>query len=438
MKLNSICIQNFRSFDNLTIEFDERLTVLVGVNGSGKSAVLDALEPGIALITATFLQSSYQDILSYLGCRSGYFFSHLDLPLTTDNNTITINYNVDNVEFSYEEIYDNSFNLPKTHDLKTYINIISPHFSHYEINKPILVKYSSNRLINKSEAKLSINSKYKQGPDESYKGIIDPCIDYSSILSWFDDINNKEARFVRDNRDLSFRLPEMEVLRQAISKTLLEEYINPNFDLATYEMTLVKKDTNINFPVSSLSQGFQSILSLTLDLARRMIMANRVMDSSAVLNTPAIVLIDEIDLHLHPSWRQKVLPILLDVFPGAQFIVTTHSPLVLTSIKPENIVILDGKSAIPATSSTYGATISTVLRDIFAVNERPDNEVFRQLSRYFELINEGLFNSEEGIKIRKFLNKYIADDPSLVKADLLIKSYEISENIKNAQNQSST
>jgi predicted ATP-binding protein involved in virulence len=90
--------------------------------------------------------------------------------------------------------------------------------------------------------------------------------------------------------------------------------------------------------LSQLSHGFQSILSLTLDLARRMAQGNP--DSDSVLSSPAIALIDEIDLHLNPSWEVTLLPTLIEAFPGTQFIVTTQSILVTGSLAPWNVRIL--------------------------------------------------------------------------------------------------
>jgi predicted ATP-binding protein involved in virulence len=272
-----------------------------------------------------------------------------------------------------------------------------------------------------------------------YKDIINPYINYQEILTWFNDLNNKEARRIRDTGDLNFKLPELELLRDAISKTLLGEFFWPNFDSDLREMTLTKKGINFELPVSRLSQGFQSIFLITLDLVRRMIQANRDADfeGNNLLHTPAIVLIDEIELHLHPSWQQKVLPILLDVFPNTQFIVTTHSPQIITSIKPENVVILQDGLVIHNNSSTYGTTSSTVLTNIFSINDRPDNEVKSHLDQYFKLLNDGQFDSEETIALRKILDQWLTDDPVLVEADLLIKHHEIAKKFKNAQTKTS-
>ena len=99
------------------------------------------------------------------------------------------------------------------------------------------------------------------------------------------------------------------------------------------------------------------MLALAADLARRMIQGNPHLDNP--LESQAIVLIDEVDLHLHPSWQQRVLPDLIRTFPNAQFIVSTHSPQVLTTVKPEHIAELyregNGIVAGPANSHTYGA-----------------------------------------------------------------------------------
>ncbi|MEK8018019.1 MAG: AAA family ATPase [Candidatus Parabeggiatoa sp.] len=84
-----------------------------------------------------------------------------------------------------------------------------------------------------------------------------------------------------------------------------------------------------------------------------------------------MVLIDEIDLHLHPSWQRAVVPHLMQIFPNCQFIMTTHSPLILTDVAPEHIVILKEFTAIQNTQHTLGRDTNSILSDIMDVPERP-------------------------------------------------------------------
>ena len=108
------------------------------------------------------------------------------------------------------------------------------------------------------------------------------------------------------------------------------------------------------------------------------------------LDYPAIVLIDEVELHLHPAWQQRVLPSLLEIFPNTQFIVTTHSPQIISSIEPKHLRILSQNRISLPSSSTYGAESQRVLEEVFGVTARySENEAKKTLDAYFELIHKG-------------------------------------------------
>jgi len=148
-------------------------------------------------------------------------------------------------------------------------------------------------------------------------------------------------------------------------------------------------------------------------------------EGQTVLQSPGVVLIDEVELHLHPSWQQTVLPRLMDIFPNVQFIVTTHSPQVLTSIKPRHIRILEDGKILPAPIGSYGAQSWRVLEDIFQVKSRPQFvESAKVLNEYYDLINKGEGKTEVALKLRAQIEEWLADDPALVEADMLIARKE--------------
>jgi predicted ATP-binding protein involved in virulence len=412
--------------------------VFVGGNGCGKTSILESLLSVIYFIHQVYNNKSFYDYETFNLDQILYKYDKYDFPFFKKSNYIKIKFQIDDVIVSYSYFYDkyDMFNFRSEDGMP---KVILNNFKDNIKYKPVIVRYSSYRFIEQNQKLLQLGYSF-YNPNEELYGIIDPYIHYKNILAWFNDKNNKEAIYVRDNRDLTFRLPELQLLRSALSTMLLSEYGQPNFNNDFQEMTLTKTGSDVPTPVSGLSQGFQSVFLLVMDLTLRMIMVNPDADfgEGTVLNTPAIVLIDEIDLHLHPAWQQQILPTLLNTFPQTQFIVTTHSPQVLTSVKPENIVVLDGKSATYISSSTYGMTSEVLLQDIFNVDPRPSNEVKSYLTKYFELINDNQGKSEEAVKIRQILNKWIADDQALVTADFLMRRKELAENMRNAQNRTSS
>jgi len=183
--------------------------------------------------------------------------------------------------------------------------------------------------------------------------------------------------------------------------------------------------------LNQLSDGYRTTLALVMDLARRMAQANPHHREKAIQQSEAIVLIDEVDLHLHPIWQQQVLVDLMEAFPKAQFIVTTHSEKVLTTIKPAHIVLLtrqnDNIIAEQVTSS-YGAESGRLLVEIMGVNERPPaakNQFTELLGKYYDFIESNQGESQEALKLRHKLNQESPHDPILIKADMEIRRLRV-------------
>lgn len=169
------------------------------------------------------------------------------------------------------------------------------------------------------------------------------------------------------------------------------------------------------------------MLTLIADLARRMAQGNPHLKDP--LQSEAIVLIDEVDLHLHPFWQQCVLGDLMRTFPNAQFIVSTHSPQVLSTVKPEYIVHLSRQDgdiiAGPATSATYGAKAGHVLHTEMGVDERPKNEFSKALAEYFILIDHDEHDPEPARVLRQRLEELSPHDTDLDRADGEIRRRQV-------------
>ena len=152
------------------------------------------------------------------------------------------------------------------------------------------------------------------------------------------------------------------------------------------------------------------------------------------LASEAIVLIDEIELHLHPSWQQRVLPDLVRTFPNTQFIVSTHSPQVLSSVLPEHIVALSREGgdvvASQVGAATYGAEAGNVLSSVMGVNQRPQNAFKKVLDRYVRLISDGQGESQEALALRQKLNELSPRDPGLDRADVEIRRQRVLKRVR--------
>ena len=172
--------------------------------------------------------------------------------------------------------------------------------------------------------------------------------------------------------------------------------------------------------VSQLSDGIRNMLALVGDIAYRCYKLNAHLGEAAPRRTHGIVMIDEVDMHLHPGWQQTVLTDLTKAFPKLQFIVTTHSPQVLTSVDASCIRLLrqevDPETGVqqtvaaPVTLQTKGVASSDLLAQIMGVDPIPDVPEARVLSEYHALIQQNLHEGEHGSALRGQLETHFGPD----------------------------
>ena len=155
----------------------------------------------------------------------------------------------------------------------------------------------------------------------------------------------------------------------------------------TKELNVYYTDENglrTSIPLNQLSDGYKSTISLIADIAYRMAVLNPQLLGDVTKETGGVILIDEVDLHLHPAWQQRILQDLQEIFPKVQFIVSTHAPAVISSAKSENLLILKDYQIFGVNAQIYGNDTNSILNEIMEVPERhPDIAgLFEQFNRY--------------------------------------------------------
>ncbi|MDN3605852.1 AAA family ATPase [Kaistella yonginensis] len=175
-------------------------------------------------------------------------------------------------------------------------------------------------------------------------------------------------------------------------------------DKISNELTfsIVKEGKKLLF--SQLSDGERGVLALVFDIARRLIIANN--DAENPLEGQAIILIDELDLHLHPKWQRTIVSDLVRTFPNCQFIATTHSPQIISSVLPEKINIIKNFE-VDQTVKSYGLDMNYILKFIMEDDDRLDIA-----NQAIEAVEE-LINDIEFEKARDLIAKYKADNLDL-------------------------
>ena len=334
LKINNLYLDNYRCFKEFNIDFHEQLTVLVATNGKGKTAILDA----IAVAFGTFVNST--------GLARGSVFHRWDVqkikvrqtqmnemeeiyPLVLEASGIIDN---QSIQWKREFRKPNSATTVKfTKPLISYGQDIRNLVSH-GVNEtlPLISYYGTGRLWGLKK----VTSNKKQHETSRLSGYIDsldPLSSYKAFESWYEYICKSEFEIKMEAIEKEhINLPNNEFttirksLQQAVNHILEKNTGWKNIVYKQKAQAIVAQNENLGeLSVTQLSDGIRNMIGLVADIAYRAIKLNPHLDN-APLQTPGIVLIDEVDMHLHPKWQQTVLTDLTSAFPNIQFIVTTN------------------------------------------------------------------------------------------------------------------
>jgi energy-coupling factor transporter ATP-binding protein EcfA2 len=370
MWLDALQLTDFRAFRHLELDLRRQLTVVIGSNGAGKSSLIEALEIAASHAThAVFRHCNALDLGEHdvrLGQASCAIALRFDGTEVRVRRTAT-----GNTERDPERLPEGLF-------------------------PPLVVIFKSNRALLKTPrppaqpgmsvwARASVRSQFPAWDD----GFGSDSTAFERGEAWFrerEDLENQER--VRSKR-LDYLDPGLELARRSI-EAALPRYRDPHIDRSlpigpTSSQFVLSKDGQ-ELTADMLSEGERSLLILTMTIARRVSLLGPTASSSS--RHAAVVVIDEIELHLHPKWQRTILPALLAAFPSCQLIVTTHSPQVIGSIPHESLFVLEGFELYRAPAPTAGRDSNAILEEIMATPER--SEPFQQrLDEIARLIDTG-------------------------------------------------
>ncbi len=336
MKIKSIHITNFKGIENREIFFNPQMTVLIGDNGTGKSSILDAVS--ISLGT----------ILSRTNAKFG-INGRKSRPLL-ENEVRKVMLSPDNIEYTDvtlagEMIINDTVTEWKREQKKTSKSLNYVHAKGLSdfgkdivnsldknVNLPIIVYHSTARLAFELHGKKNPYEKIGSRLD-GYYACLDPRIIKQKFISWFKTFEDSALKFNKD-KTLYY------AFTGAVS-AMVPEWKDIKFHWGLDDMVGKLADDSW-LPLSNLSDGYRSIVRLTADIAYRAIKLNPHLGADVLRETEGVVLIDEIDMHLHPKWQREIVENLKLTFPKIQFIATTHSPFIVQSLKADEVFNLDG------------------------------------------------------------------------------------------------
>lgn len=451
LQLNSLALKNFRCFEQLTIDFHPQLTVLVAENGAGKTSILDA----IAVALGPFV-GAFDD-----GVGPGFLPTDIRVRQVRQSSGNEMEYAPEGVSLvakgriprhaldldpdSPEKQWSRHLASPKKSkttikDAKVLVDCAKALQHNVRdgktVNLPLLAYYGTNRLwqVRKLVAKKLAQTSRMVG----YTDCLKSGSNYKIFCEWFRYWSN--SAFAHAHRAAKQGVPEersefddyIECVVQAISTCLAPSgWCCIQYDVGQEELVALHEDAG-TMPVAQLSDGVRNMIGLVADMAFRATKLNPHLGVEAARETEGIVLIDEVDMHLHPSWQQTVLASLEEAFPKIQFIVTTHSPQVLTSVDASCIRKLsqvsereDGPFSCvveSVTTQTRGVSSADLLARIMNVNPVPSVPEAIELADYEALIQQNLHESPEGLQLRaKLIDHFGSDHPVMRECERLIR-----------------
>ncbi|MEG4984519.1 AAA family ATPase [Microcoleus sp. BR0-C5] len=413
MKVKRLKMNSFRGISDLTLEFDtDEPTVFIGINGVGKSSILECLA-----ILLSWLTKRIQTPNS-----NGRSFNEDDIKKgwKETHNEITISINDWEVVWSLTKVSkgrskDTSSNLG---DLKRVVDRIH---SQLDANSyaalPLAVYYPTNRAV--LDIPLKIRTKHSFEQITVYDEVLTGGqIDFRRFFEWFRDREDLENE-LRLNNTNEYRDRELEAVRYAIAN-LLDGFSNLRVRRSPLRMTADKQGDELI--VNQLSDGEKCLLALAGDLARRLAIANPNPDCNP-LEGSGVVLIDEIEFHLHPKWQRAIIPNLKKTFPNCQFIITTHSPQVISDIKWVHLLRSTSEGIAIDRVPSFGKDSNRILETLMATPERPQ-EIKEDLRELFRLIDKGELGKARQFR-QDLADQMGEEDPEFVRADWLIQRKEI-------------
>ena len=402
MRINRLILKNYRCFENLDIALHNRLTVIVGTNGSGKTSVLE----GATVALGTFF-TAFDGIRELRIAKKDVRLKTYSMGETDDVQPqypveIYAEGETDGREISWKRSLQSEEGRTTRGDAQKMTAVSEDYRKRLRdgdrtLVLPLIAYYGTGRLWDYHREKKSdvfTESSKTKGYIDSLGGTAN----LKLMMSWF---RKKTVQMAQKIEGKSFS--ELPVVYKAMEACFERMTGNSNvqiaYNLDTNELDCHYTDSigqRVSIPVSQLSDGYKGIVSLVADMAYRMALLNPQFGENIIQKTDGIVLIDEVDLHLHPAWQHTILSVLTNIFPEIQFIVTTHAPAVISSVRSENLFILKDNQAVDAASQVYGKDVNTILKEIMGVTER-NPQISELFMQFYELLDQKHFDEAERV-----------------------------------------
>ena len=381
MKLQALSLDHFRGFSHLAMEFRPDCMILTGANDTGKSAILDA-----AAIALSAYLSGFTGILAQ-------GFAPSDVRLTTAANGETkeagavclqAQLDIFGHSLTWRRVLESGRTLSlDAEELLQYAAALQEHMRRQSpITLPLLAHYGADRSWINREPE-TLQKVWIKNRQSGYLGCMDTKHDVHLLFSWFENMTyakQQKLQTLGKKPDASDRgIPELYAVTEAMAECYRSAFpdvkkVRFSFDVVQHDLELIvtgQDDTTQRLPLRLLGRGAKTILLLVADIACRMAILNPQLGADAVQQTPGIVLIDELELHLHPSWQKHILDDLRRIFPQIQFLVSTHSPILLAGADAKCVRVVRGGQVYRASLQTYSKPVDLILSEVMQTDPQP-------------------------------------------------------------------
>lgn len=393
MYINNIRIRNFRGIKDSTIEFKPGFNLIKGENGKGKTSIIEAIAVGLGgfiggfsdVSTRHFSKEEIRKEWKLIGDGSCSEFYKTP-------TEVSLNIEIDKQQYELirsRASVKSSRTTTSPKDIVKYAELLQ---SDEKAELPIICLQGAGRVWSQKREKSENVFKTKYSRTAGY---IDALADASNIkllLNWC--VKMEQVSWQKE-----IKIAEYEAAKQAVADFM--KRINGEGEYKIFydkqmEELVYSVDHNVA-TINSLSAGYQSLIWMVFDLAYRMAVLNpaKKMD---IAKTKGIVLIDEIDMHIHPRWQWNIIEALRNVFPNVQFIATTHAPILFASAK--NIWLIDvERPEVSYSESHYGLDVNASIKNFQETNDIPIS-VQKEIDSFYNAMDNGKFNEAKEILAR--------------------------------------
>ena len=419
MRVTSLKLANLRAIEAAEFHFRPGFNLVVGVNGVGKTTVLDALAVCLsAAVRRANRLRRYEVRFDIADMRMGADALDVECVIESGEENARYGYMLHTPRESTVP-REKKAGMPREHAHDTpekaeFVGEPPPAATGDEPGgRPLAILFSTNRAVPSERA--PAKSAAAGGVNAAFSGALS---------------NRRGLRLVefeawmRVQEALSSERPEAKRVLTAFKTAaarFLPDYRNLRLGGASVSGSFLLIDRSATtLPVELLSDEERGVVAIVLDLTRRLAQANPAMEDP-VAEAEAVVLIDEIELHLHPAWQRRIVHNLTAAFPRCQFIATTHSPQVIGEVENDRIqIITNGKIHSP--SHSYGVDSSRILEETMSADRRTQ-DIKELLSEISQEVGKQRYESARGL-LAQLIDRLGEDDPEVTRIRTLLDFME--------------